>query len=143
MAKYSGKPVVVGKPIDEIYNKVSDLSSFQQRIDQLPEEAKSRLGDVRFTNDKIFINAPGVGEIAFAVVERNAPTFLRLSAENSPVPFNIRMNFAESGPSETKVQTDLDIEIPAMLRPLVGGKLQQAADKISEMFSYVFGAANV
>lgn len=143
MAKYSGKPVIVGKPINEIYSKISNLESFQQRLDELPEEAKSRLGDVKFTNDKIIINAPGVGEIAFAIVERIEPTLLRLSAENSPVPFNIRMNFTETQPTETKVQTDLDIEIPAMLRPLVGGKLQQAADKISEMFSNVFGATNV
>ncbi len=142
MAKYSGKAVIVAKPINELYDKLSNLSSFQQRIDELPEEAKAKLGDVRFTDNKIIINAPGVGEISFAITERVAPTLIKLSAENSPVPFNILMNFKEISAEETEVSTDLDVDIPAMLRPLVGGKMQEAADKFSEMFSNLFGAKN-
>lgn len=142
MAKYSGKAVMVAKPINEIYDKLSNLSSFQQRIDELPVEAKAKLGEVRFTENKIIINAPGVGEITFAITECVAPTLIKLSAENSPVPFNILMNFKEVSTNETEVRTDLDVEIPAMLRPLVGGKMQEAADKFSEMFSNLFGIHN-
>lgn len=142
MAKYSGKAVVVNKPINELYDKLSNLSSFQQRINELPEAAKAKLGEVRFTDNKIIINAPGVGEISFAIAESVAPTLIRLSAENSPVPFNILMNFKEVSAEETEVRTDLDVDIPAMLRPLVGGKMQEAADKFSEMFSNLFGANN-
>lgn len=140
MAKYSGKPVTVNQAATEIYDKISNLSAFQQRIDELPAEAREKLGDVRFTDDKLIINAPAVGEITFVVAERVAPTLLRLSAENSPVPFNIVMNFKPLGETSTEVATDLDVEIPAMLRPLVGSKMQQAADKFSEMFSNFFGA---
>lgn len=142
MAKYSGKSVVVARPICELYDKLSNLSSFQQRIDELPEEAKAKLGEVRFTENKIIINAPGVGEITFAIAECVAPTLIRLTAENSPVPFNILMNFKEVSTEETEVRTDLDVDIPAMLRPLVGGKMQEAADKFSEMFANLFGAHN-
>lgn len=140
MAKYSGKTVTVNQPINDIYNKVSNLSSFQQRLDQLPEEARQKLGTVRFTDDKLIIEAPAVGEITFVIAERLAPTLLRLSAENSPVPFNIIMNFKETGADTTEVRTDLDVEIPAMLRPLIGGKMQEAADKFGEMFANFFGA---
>ncbi len=140
MAKYSGKAVMVSRPINDIYNKISNLSSFQQRLDELPEEMRDKLGDVRFTDDKLIINAPAVGEITFVMAERIAPTLLRMTAENSPVPFNIVMNFIEKTPESTEVRTDLDVEIPAMLRPLVGGKMQEAADKFSEMFSNFFGA---
>jgi len=140
MAKYSGKAVIVNQPINDIYNRISNLSSFQQRLDELPEEMRDKLGDVRFTDDKLIINAPAVGEITFVMAERVAPTLLRMTAENSPVPFNIVMNFTEKSPESTEVRTDLDVEIPAMLRPLVGGKMQEAADKFSEMFSNFFGA---
>lgn len=140
MAKYSGKTAVVNQPINDIYNRVSNLNSFQQRLDELPEEARRKLGDVKFTDDKIIIQAPAVGEITFAVAERTAPTLLRLAAENSPVPFNIIMNFKEVDPTTTHVTTDLEVEIPAMLRPLIGGKMQEAADKFGEMFSNFFGA---
>ena len=131
---------MVKQPINDIYNRVSNLSSFQQRLDELPEEARQKLGAVKFTDDKLIIQAPGVGEITFAIAERVAPTLLRLTAENSPVPFNIIMNFKEVDPTTTHVATDLDVEIPAMLRPLVGSKMQEAADKFGEMFSNFFGA---
>lgn len=140
MAKYSGKAVMVNQPINDIYNRISNLSSFQQWLDELPEEMRDKLGDVRFTDDRLIINAPAVGEITFVMAERVAPTLLRMTAENSPVPFNIVMNFIEKSPESTEVRTDLDVEIPAMLRPLVGGKMQEAADKFSEMFSNFFGA---
>lgn len=140
MAKYSSKPAIVGQPIDEIYNKVSNFSSLGDRISQLPPEARQRLGQVTFGDDKMTINAPAVGELTFAVAERVAPTLLRLTAENSPLPFNIVMHFTPKDENTTEVRTDLDVEIPAMLRPLVGSKLQEAADRFGDMFTNFFGA---
>lgn len=140
MAKYSGKAAIVNQPIEEIYNKVSNFSSLHERILQLPEEAQQRLGQIRFNNDRMTIETPAVGEITFAVAELIAPTLIRLTAENSPVPFNIIMNFISKSETVTEVNTDLDVEIPAMLRPLVGGKLQEAADKFGEMFSNFFAS---
>lgn len=140
MAKYSGKSAVVGHPIEEIYNKVSNFSSLRDRISQLPPEAQQRLGQVTFGDDRMTINAPGVGELTFAIAERQAPNLLRLTAENSPLPFNIIMHFAAKDENTTEVTTDLDVDIPVMLRPLVGGKLQEAADRFGEMFTNFFGA---
>lgn len=140
MATYSSKPVTVNHPIEEIYSKVSNLGAFQQRLETLPQEAKEKLGDVRFTNDSIIINAPAVGEIKFNVVERVSPSLVRLSAENSPVPFGIAIKLAEAAAGATTVGAYIDVEIPMMLKPLIGGKMQEAADKFGEMFATFFGS---
>lgn len=139
MTKYSGKPSIVAQPQQQIFDKVSNLSSFQERLDSMPQEVKDRLGDVKFTDDKIIINAPAVGQLVFAVTEKVAPEMLKLSAENSPVPFFITLHFEPETEATTKVNSDLEVEIPMMLRPMVGGKLQEAADKFSEMFTTLFG----
>lgn len=139
MTKYSGKPAIVAQPQQQIFDKVSNLSSFQERLDSMPQEVKDRLGDVKFTDDKIIINAPAVGQLVFAVTEKVAPEMLKLSAENSPVPFFITLHFEPETETTTKVNSDLEVEIPMMLRPMVGGKLQEAADKFSEMFTTLFG----
>ena len=34
----------------------------------------------------------------------------------------------------------IDVDIPVMLKPLVGGKMQEAADKFSEMLSTLFAS---
>ena len=139
MATYSSKPVIVATPAGELFDKVSNLESFQQSIESLPQEHKDKLGDVRFTADSIIINAPVVGQMTFNVVERRRPDLLKLSAENSPVPFIINIKFKEADSAHTHVTTDLDVEIPMMLRPMVGGKMQEAADKFGEMFANFFG----
>lgn len=105
----------------------------------MPQEVKDRMGEVAFTDDKIIINAPAVGQLVFAITERQAPSLLRLSAENSPVPFFIVLNLTEETPESTRVNSEIEVEIPMMLRPLVGGKMQEAADKFAEMFTTLFG----
>lgn len=139
MTKYTGKPAVVPRPRQELFDKISNLSSFQERLDSMPQEVKDRMGEVAFTDDKIIINAPAVGKLVFAITERQAPSLLRLSAENSPVPFFIVLNLTEETPESTRVNSEIEVEIPMMLRPLVGGKMQEAADKFAEMFTTLFG----
>lgn len=140
MAKYSGKPVVVTHPAEEVYNRLSDLSSFQQRLETLPPEAREKLGDVRFTADSIIITAPAVGEMKFVVSERTPFSRLGFAAENSPVPFAIKIDMKPVSDTSTEVMATIDVDIPVMLKPLVGGKMQEAADKFSEMLSTLFAS---
>lgn len=138
MAKYSGKPVTLNHSAADVYDRVADLGSFQERLEQLPEEARAKLGDVRFTSDSIIINAAPVGEMKFNLTERVPHSLLRFEAENSPVPFLITVNLKDLGDAKTEVSPVIDVEIPAMLRPLVGSKMQEAADKFGEMFTNMF-----
>lgn len=140
MAKYQGKPVVVNHPADEVYAKIADLGTFQERMDALPPEAREKLGEVRFTSDSIVITAPAVGEMKFNVTERVPGSRMCLTAENSPVPFSIKIDLKPVDESSSEVNTLIDVEIPAMLKPLVGGKMQEAADRFSEMFGTLFAS---
>lgn len=138
MAIYKGKPVLVGQPIEMVFEKISDMSGYQARLDSLPEEARAKLGDVKFTEDSIVINSGPVGEICFKIVEKSAPTLVKLSAVSSPVPFGIAIRLSAENEGATNVASELDVDIPAMLRPMVGGKLQEAADKFSELVTLLF-----
>lgn len=135
MATYKGKPVTVNKPAAEAFAKISDIGAYQARLDALPEEIRAKLGDVRFTDDAIIINTAPVGEICFRVVERKEPELLRMEAEQSPVPFGISIRLAAADEATTTVATELNVDIPPMLRPMVGGKLQEAADKFSDLMT--------
>lgn len=138
MAKYEGKPVTIDRPALDVYNSITNLGAYQARLDELPQEAREKIGSVRFTDNSIFIAAAPVGEIQFDVAEKIEPELMRLSAANSPVPFNIIIRIAPEGDAACKVATELDVDIPAMLRPMIGGKMQEAADKFSELISTFF-----
>lgn len=135
MSRYESKPVTVDKPVDEMFNRFSDLTFFEKQLEQLPEDKRAQLGEVHFAADSIAIVTPQVGELKFEVIERHAPDKIVFGSPSSPVPLTMSVNFKAVTESSTEVSTVIDVEIPAMLRPFVGPKLQQAADKFGEMIS--------
>lgn len=135
MAKYSGKPFRVGMPKEQLFERVSNLSELQNHMGSLPEEVKAKMGTVNFPDaDTLAFTAPGVGEMKFRIVERTAPSRIKFLADTGMVPVNVFIDFESADADSTNVVATIDAEIPMMLRPLVGPKLQEAADKFGEMF---------
>ncbi len=140
MATYKSKEITVAAPVDDVFARVTDLGAFQQRLDQLPDDLRARMGNVKFGEDSITIDAAPMGEITFRVTERIPSQRVTLAAEQSPVPLTLsvvtRGNLADG--NSTDLQTVIDVDIPPMLKPLVGGKLQQAADMFTDMLQKMF-----
>lgn len=133
MTTYSSKPVDVAMPASTVFDRISNLGTFQERIDQLPEDVKAKIGSVTFTEDTIVINAAPMGNMTLRVTERIPAKRIALTAENAPVPIILSVNLNEKDTETTEVVTSIDVEMPAMLRPMVGPKLQEAANKFGDM----------
>ena len=58
-----------------------------------------------------------------------------LAAEKSPVPMKLEITFKPITPDTTEVQGAIDVEIPMMLKPLIGPTLQKAADQFGDLFA--------
>lgn len=140
MSKFTGKPVAVPVGRAELYERVSNLGGLQARLEALPAEALAQVGDVEFIDaDSFTINALGIGRVVFNVTERVAPERVTLSANTGVVPLNLILELAEITPDSTELTSSIDVEIPMMLRPMVGGKMKEAADKFSEMIGRLNG----
>lgn len=140
MAEYSCKPVILNYPVEVVYSRLSDFSSYQTKLDELPQDVRAQIGNVRFTPDSIIINVAPVGEIAFEVVERITPSQVRLQAKNAPVPMFLIIQMKPTDTTATEVVATIDVEIPMMLRPIVGGKMQEAANMFGDMLSKFFAS---
>lgn len=138
MSKYTSKPVVINRPQAEIYSKISDLSLLQDRISELPQEAKDKVGNIKFSADSVSFEAPAVGTVVLNVTKRVEPSLIRLEAQALPVPLAMELNLEYAGDDTTNMTACIDVEIPMMLRPLVGGKLQEAADRFGDVFGLMF-----
>ncbi len=79
-----------------------------------------------------------MGQLKFVVKERVAPSKVTLEAAQSPVPLKLIVALEPDGDSSTTATSIIDVEIPAMLRPLIGGKLQEASDKFGELLQTFF-----
>ncbi len=135
MSTYSSKPTVVATPIDQLFDRFSDLTNLERKIQQLPEEQLARIGEVHFTPDTMSIITPQVGELKFQVTDRQASNHVAFTAVSSPLPLQMSINLKEVDPESTEVTAAIDVEIPALLRPLVGGKIQEAADKFGQLMT--------
>ena len=131
MSKYSSKPVVVSRPAAEIAEKFSDFRRVQDALDGLDAEQKAKVGDVSFT---VMLNTPQVGQIVLKVVDRT-PHHIVLEAQKSPVPMKLEVGFLPVDDSSTEVTGSIDVDMPAMLRPIVGPTLQKAADQFGTLFA--------
>jgi hypothetical protein len=135
MATYKSKPARINRSARDIYDRFSDMSRLQSALDQLPEEQRQQIGEVVFTADSLKIVTPQVGEISFVIKERVEPSRIVFGTASSPVPLTMSVDFNEVEHNVTDVTTCIDVEIPAIVRPMVGPQLQKAADKFGELIS--------
>lgn len=134
MAKYTSKPTVIGLPAEDLAAKFSDFRQMQSKLDDMPKEERERVGEVSFTEDTIIITTPQVGQIRLRAAERT-PQRLVLKAENSPVPMALNVDFHPVDDTHTEVIGEMDVDIPMMLRPLIGPALQKAVDQFGSLFA--------
>lgn len=134
MAQYKSKPVVVNRPAEELAAKFSDFTRLQDSLDALTPEERAKVGDVELGTDYIKIKTPQVGDITLRVTVRSADRLV-LNAEGSPVPMGLKVNFRPVEASSCEVAGEIDVEIPVMLRPLIGPTMQKAADQFGALFA--------
>lgn len=133
MATYSSKPTVVATPIDQLYARFSDLTNLENKLHELPEDQLAKIGEVHFTPDTMAIVTPQVGELKFQVTRREAPNHITFEAVSSPIPLMMNLQLKEIDATQTEVVASIDVEIPMMLRPIIGGKIQEAAEKFGQL----------
>lgn len=134
MAKYTAKTVTIPVEAGVIAEKFSDLTAFQSALESLPDSVKSKIGNLRFEPDALIVDTPQLGAITLKVTERT-PRRIALTAQGSPVPLVMGVDLNPKGGESTEMATAIDVEIPAMLKPFIGSKMQEAADKFGEMMA--------
>ena len=138
MENYKSDSVIIDHNIEVIYSKLSDPSVFKahidQNIDRLPDEAREHLDKVNFEEDGISIESP-MGAMKLSVSDSVAPTMVKYVAQSSPVPFGLTVNLEAIDEEHTKGVAEINIELPFMLKAMVGSKLEEGAKKLGEMIA--------
>jgi len=132
MATFTSKPTIVDSPAATVAEKFSDLSAMQKVLDQIPADERAKIGDIALTPDSIVMKTPQVGDIPLKVNQRT-PERVTLTAMGSPVPMNLSVNIKPLSDTQTELTTSMDVEIPAFLKPMVGGTLQKAVDQFGQL----------
>lgn len=134
MATYKSPATQVNIPAEELAAKFADFTALQSAMEAMPAEKREKIGNVEFTKDTIKIVTPQVGAITLRATERT-PELIVLEAEGSPVPMKLMVGMTPVGSSATSVTGTIDVELPMMLKPLIGPAMQKAADQFGNMFA--------
>ena len=132
---FKSETVTINCNINSVYSKLSNPESFNAFAEHLPDEAKSKLQQVKFEQDSITVVANPVGEMKLNIVERVEPTRVVFVAAQSPVPLQAVVNLEQVSENETRACAELGVELNPFIRPMLSKPLQDVANKFGEMLS--------
>lgn len=138
MASYKSETVSLAYPAETVFTKLSNLEGLGEVIknvpaDQIPADQRAMLEQVKVTSDTITFPGGPVGEITLRLTETVSPTLIHLEGYGTPVPMNLAMHITPLTPDTCEAYVEIDLKIPAMLRPMVNGPLQKMADQFGQM----------
>lgn len=138
MATYKSDEVALKASAQEVFSRLSNFESLKTLLeqvpaDQIPADKKQMFDSIRLTEDSIELPGGPVGSIRLRVTERTAPSRITLTGEGTPVPLQLQLDIHPVDDSACRAQAKVDIEIPAMLRPMIAGPMQ----KMTEQFAGV------
>lgn len=124
-AHYTSKHGQVAKRPEDLYMAFTDLRNFAQMVPQGQLQA-----EIQADYDTLSVTVQGF-RIGVRVDEREPYRLIRLGSAESPVEFVGVLHFEPSEiPGRTDFWIDLDANLNFMMKTMLGGKLQQAIDKM-------------
>lgn len=137
----SEKALVSATP-EVVFDRLSDLSNLKPLLekvprDMIPEDKREMMDGLEITADSISIPAGPVGAIRLRVTDRLPYSLIQLTGEGSPVPLGMQLEISPEGDAASEVQVSINLEIPAMLKPMVSGPLKKIANQFVEVLAAV------
>ncbi|MDE6007930.1 MAG: hypothetical protein K2G90_01845 [Muribaculaceae bacterium] len=138
MAEYKSPLETLQASAEAVFAKLSNLENLKTLLDKvpadkIPDDKKAMFDSISITPDSITVPGGPVGALTFRLTKKVEPTLIALSGEGSPVPLSLAMHINPLTDSSCTAQVVIDIEIPAMLKPMISGPIQKMADQFGEV----------
>ena len=141
MTTYSSQNINLPASAQSVFDKLSNLENLQDLLnrvptDRIPEDKRQMFDNIKITPDTIEVPGGPMGNLTFRVTERVSPSLIKLTGEGIPMAMSLAMHIDPITDSSSAAKVDINIDIPALLKPMVGGQIQ----KIANQFGDVLGA---
>ena len=138
MATYKSEKTDINAPAEKVYRRFANPERIADILKNVPEdkitpEQKKQLEEIQLTPDSISLPGAPVGMLTLRITERVEPTLIRFTGEGSPIPMNLVMNITPLTDDSCETQVVLDIDIPAMLKPMINGPLTKMVNQFGTL----------
>lgn len=138
MATYKSEEVTLGASAGTVFFKLNNLQGLGDMIknapaDQIPADKREALEKIEVSADTVSFPAGPMGAVTLRKTESVSPTLIRLVGEGVPVPMSLSLHILPMGEEACRASVEIDIQIPAMLKPMVSGPLQKMTTEFANM----------
>lgn len=142
MSIYSSKNITLNASAESVFDKLSNLENLQGLLnqvpaDRIPEDKRQMFENIKITPDTIEVPGGPMGSLTFRVTERNAPSLIKLEGEGIPIQMALVLNVKPVSAFSSSANVDIDINLPAMLKPMIGGQIQKIADQFGDVLGAI------
>lgn len=140
MKTYESRQKQLFRSQTDVYAMLSDLRHLERYWAAVPEEHKSKVQDLVIEQDSISFSVSPVGKVVLRMVDKEVPKMLKFGADNFPIQFNFWIQLVGVSDVDTRMKLTLKADIPLMLRPMVGNKLDDGIERVAEMMAQAINA---
>ena len=133
MTTYESEIKTISSSEEMVFGILSDLNNLS-KLKDIPV-ANEKIKDLQFDADSCSFGVEGMGRIGFRIIDREPFKTIKLESEQSPVKVNIWVQLKQVADNETRMKLTLKAELPAMIKMMVGNKLQDGVNAIAELLS--------
>lgn len=141
----------VNAPVEKVYSTLSNLENLRPILEKARtderikehlraegrEDAMDSLANVELTNDSIALPVPMFGTISMRIINREENKCVKFETEQSPVKANMWIQVLPVTDTTSKMRLSIDADIPFMLKAMVGSKLKDGVEKLTDMLAAI------
>ena len=133
MTTYESDLKTISSNEEVVFGILSDLTNLKKLAENpaLADKAK----DLKYDTDSCSFAVDGFGRVGFRIVEREPFNVIKMESENAPVKVNVSVWLKQIAENETQMKLTLNADLPAMIKMMVGSKLQDGVNAIAELLA--------
>ena len=128
MTTYEGDIQQLHCNAEHAYAQLTDLRNLETFKDKLPAD---KIKNLELTEESIAFTIDPMGQLTLRIIDKEPHKTIKFGADKSPIQFNLWIQLKELANDDTRMKVTLKADIPMMLKPMIGGKIEEAVKQIT------------
>ena len=133
MTTYESEIKTISSNEEVVFGILSDLNNLKKLADN--PSLTDKVKDLQFDADSCSFAVDGFGRVGFRIVERAPFSSIKMTSENAPVSISVDIIIDAIADNQSTLKLVLIAELPAMIKMMVGSKLQDGINSIAELLA--------
>ena len=131
--KYESKITSSASSAQDIYRVMSNLTNIEKVKNLIPQD---KVKEVIAEEDNVRFKIDGIGQrIGIRIEDRIENDTIKYGLDNIPMEGHCWIQLKEVAPGDPRIKLTIKADMPAMIKMMVGSKLQQGLDQAAEMLA--------